>query len=56
MCYDLTQFDEDTLWKVYVALEKSMSRDSATKAVNDMLDAGILFRERLGSIKHELGD
>lgn len=53
--YDLpTQSDEGVLSKVIVALEKSMSREMVYLVINDILNAGISFRESTDVIKGEI--
>lgn len=43
-------FDEDTLHKVYQSmLDSHISMEKAEAAINRMLNAGILFRERVKS-------
>lgn len=39
-------YDDFTLTKVYAPLLKRMSREEATDVVNELQNAGILFRER----------
>ena len=46
--FERLRIDEDTLQKVYAALEKAgITEQQAIDAVNQMLDLGILFRERI---------
>lgn len=43
----MEHFDEDTLFKVINALVRSgLTEQQATDAINEMQNAGILFRER----------
>lgn len=45
---DPTTYDEDTLNKVYTALQESgLSFDETLEAVTECFNAGIVFRERL---------
>lgn len=45
---ELNHFDEATLFKVFSALRKSGLEDhQADDAINEMQNAGILFRERI---------
>lgn len=45
---DVTTFDEGTLHKVYDALSRAeVTGQQAIDAVNQMMNAGILFREKL---------
>lgn len=45
---DSTQYDEDTLYKVYTGLEMAgVSGQQAIDAVNQIQNQGVLFRERL---------
>lgn len=39
-------FNEMTLYKVFHALRRVMDNDMAEAAINEMQNAGILFRER----------
>lgn len=43
---DVTYYDDDTMVKVWSALEASMTPKEATECVSRMQNAGILFRER----------
>lgn len=45
---DESYYTEETLYKVYRALRASgMSEDQSERAINEMQNAGILFRERI---------
>lgn len=47
MIEDTTYHDENTLFKVYAALSAAgVTGKQATDAVNQLLNFGILFRER----------
>lgn len=39
-------FTEETLFKVFDALRKTMTEEQAREAINNMQNEGILFRER----------
>jgi len=39
-------YNEDTLEKIYKVLEQEVSRQTAIDLVNQMLNKGLLFRER----------
>lgn len=45
---DVTCYDENTLFKVDLALQASgLNREQARDAINEMQNEGILFRERI---------